>query len=333
MLANRRLTRQSTGIARQHFTLPIFCGGNPVIGNVRRRNPKGALWPQRRTIQPTIVVIGVKMKRQIRYSSNPSLALALVISTLLLPNAVQATDDKGEIIVTLSEAKARAEGRARLLRTCSLKAKAGTISSDLLGNYIDARAAFNARIDGLAQELRDTKLKDLDVTTTLSQLNAALNKVDRFVLIADGILEKKSCLVLKKVNWATVAALVLSPEMLKLVIDYLRSSVSNDIEKETFIKKIESQKLAEWENVRLIIAYDSATSMQYSGKAITAELLSKEATIILANRWGMATKEDSMTATAARLPADISKSYGVANKSMVIDIAPSTTDAGAVRSK
>lgn len=246
-----------------------------------------------------------------RYLSNkrgaPLATLSAIFFALLSVVGNVFAAGPSEMLATMSEAKARAEGRARLLRSC------GTGSSSLpaaiLTQYEDARASFNARIDALVIEMKSRKLKDFDISAEIPRFNVPLNRIDKFVVDSDALLAKKNCAVLRKSSWGKIAALLITPEMFKVVLDFFQSSTSSDTERDEYIKKFEAQHIQDWVNVRLIVAYDWKTSTYYTAEAITPQILTKGSTSVYVNEWGLTKVVGKKAVLAKELPTGLSDSY------------------------
>ena len=166
-------------------------------------------------------ITAASISRGLSMNTNRFQRLACAMGLLLACSSVVAANPS-DLIAALSEAKARAEGRARLLQSCS--PKGSTVPASLLAKYEDARATFNSRIDALTVDIRSKRLKDFDAGAELPRLNEALNRVDQFIVVADELLSKRKCAVLKKASWATIVPLLLNPEVLKVVIDFFQKA-------------------------------------------------------------------------------------------------------------
>ncbi len=246
-----------------------------------------------------------------RYLSNSRIMSRVTLSAVLIAllsaagNAFAA--GPSEMLATMSEAKARAEGRARLLRSCGTGGS--TIPAAILTQYEDARASFNARVDALVIEMKSKKLKDFDISAEIPRFNVPLNRIDKFAVDSDALLAKQNCAVLRKASWAKIAALLVTPEMFKVVLDFFQSSTSSDTERDDYIKKFEAQRIQDWANVRLILAYDWKTSTFYTAEAITPQILTKGSTSVYVNEWGLTKAVGKEPALAKELPTGLSGSY------------------------
>lgn len=215
--------------------------------------------------------------------------------------------DTSELLATLSEAKARAEGRARLIQSCGFIGS--KVPAAVLAKYEDARASFNSRIDALALDIKSKKLKDFSANEELPRLNEALNRVDQFVRTSDEFLARRNCSVLKKANWGKVVALVLTPEMLKVVLDFFHEIGASDADRDEYLKRCEAQRILEWSKVRVIVVFDWKNSSFYTAEGITPEILSRGSTSIYVNEWALPSRIGKSMAYGKELPLGLSDSY------------------------
>ena len=233
--------------------------------------------------------------------------LIILVMGALLNWGVANAANPSDLVATLSESKARAEGRARLLQSCaSTKA---TLPADVLVKYDDARASFNSRIEALTFEIKSKKLKDFDANAELPRLNEALNRIDRFVAAADEILEKRRCSVFKKASWAKVGALLITPEAISIFIEFIQGLGSNDAVRDEFIKRCDAQRILEWTKVRLILVFDWNTLDYFAAETITPKILARGSTSVYVNEWALPTKIDAALAMKKDLPVGLSTSY------------------------
>ena len=212
-----------------------------------------------------------------------------------------------DIIALLSEAKAKAEGRASRVQAC-LATKDPKLLSVLIAQYDDARNPFNGRIDGWIVGIRTQHGKALEESLEVERLNLALNRIDSFAEAADRALIKYRCNVYKKANWSKVVAIVFTPEMIKVLLDFFRSSSETDKEREEAIRAIEIQKILEWQNVRSIIVFDWESAKFFVADDITADVLAKGSTSVYVNKWALGYKPQRIVLNKS-LPDGLSTSY------------------------
>lgn len=213
-----------------------------------------------------------------------------------------------EVIAILSEAKAKAEGRASRAQACLVK-KEPKVLSALISQYDDARNPFNGRIDGWVTELRVHRGKALDDSLEIERLNQALNRIDAFAESVDRALRLHGCGVYKKVIWGKVAALLLTPEMIKVLLEFIRDTSASDKEREHAIRAIEVQKILEWQNVRAVIAFDWKTSEFFVANDITQAVLTRGSTSVYVNEWALQEGLKQTPALTKSLPTGLSSSY------------------------
>lgn len=255
-------------------------------------------------------MLGAKLllKNGDNMNTNMIRCLALAVSLVVACGTVFGANPS-DLLAALSEAKARSEGRARLLQSCVSTGAA--IPATLQTKYEDARATFNARIEALTLEVRSKKLKEFDASAELPRLNEALNRVDQFIVLADEFLAKRKCGVLKKASWAKVGAIILTPEMLKVLIEFIQNVGSSDAERDEYIKRCEAQRILEWGKVRVILVYDWSNSKFYAAENITPQVLTRGSTSVYVNEWALPSSGGFVKepVVVKDLPVGLSDSY------------------------
>ena len=229
---------------------------------------------------------------------------ALVV--VLLANGACLAATPADLIAALSEGRARAEGRAKLVQSCS---SSGTgVPAPLLTGYEEARGTFNARIDGIVAHIKTNTVTTLDPQAELIRLNDGLNKVDRFAQSADQYLVRRKCSFYKKMGWGIAAQLAIQPELWRLIWDAYQHFSGSSTERAELFKQLEAQRIPEWTKVRATVVYDSTKSEFVSSERVTWQFLQSGTTKVYVNEWGLSGPEAELVQTSER-PQGLSSSF------------------------
>lgn len=212
------------------------------------------------------------------------------------------------IVAKLSEAKAKAEGRASLVQGCIVKGNPKVLPA-FVTKFDDARNPHNAWIDGLIVALKIHQERTLEESVEVGRLNAAQNKIDEFVSMADKALDKHGCATAyKKAAWGPVVTALL-PVVIKELFDYFRGLPDREEKREEAIRLFESKKIVDWQNVRAFVVFDWNLERFYAPYELTSSTLKKGSASVYLNKWGLTAEPPGQVLPDKERPWGLSESY------------------------
>ncbi len=235
--------------------------------------------------------------------------LFLSFFAITLSTNLQAGETLPEIIATLSEEKARAEGRASLYQTCVSKRAASNLPQ-IITKFDDARNPYNGWIDGFVVAVKYRRQQGVDEFAEATKLTVAQRRIDDFVRATDLALSKSGCPAAYKTALLGKVIEIAAPEIVKLLFEHVSKLTEKSKELDEIIRMLESKKIVEWNNVKAFLVFDWTSDRFYNPDEISLALTRKGGSSIYVNKWALPKKPSEFLLTSDKeLPQGLSDSY------------------------
>lgn len=237
-----------------------------------------------------------------------SLQISVIGLATALVTSSYADDKVTDLLTTLSNAKAQAEGRASRVQNC-MSLKGSRTLEGLTSKYDDARNPYNGRLDAWMFVLRNRRSVATETALEPEKLDAALVNVRGFIESADKALGKAGCPV--KVIWKEVglAVITFAPPIAEAISKLLKNIGADDKEREELIKALEQRKMKPWANISVIVVFDWSTDEFVADEKITDAMLRKGSTSVYVNKWALKRNPGSLVVIDKLPPEGLEDSY------------------------
>lgn len=220
---------------------------------------------------------------------------------------VRASEKVSDLLATLSNAKAQAEGRAHRIQICKILRGTGKLEV-LLSKYDDARNPFNGRLDSWMFSIRTGKSTAAENALEPEKLGDSLTKIKEFVDFADRELAKSGCPT--KVLWKEAAAgITLLPAIMGAISDLLKRTDRDEKERLELVKALEERKIVQWDGVQVFVVYDWGTVKFLPAAEITYSELRKAGTSVYVNMWTFSKDPGPWVVVSKGTPDGLGESY------------------------
>jgi hypothetical protein len=217
-----------------------------------------------------------------------------------------ANDKVPDVLATLLDAKAQAEGAASRVQSCY--PLAGTsVYEELVSRYDKARSPHNARLESWLFVLRNRQGISTESALELEQMEASLAKIRQFIERAHAVLQKVGCgpnkVALKEIIGVAISLIPLTLEVV------VKLFTVDDKERAEVIKALEQRKIKPWDTLTAYVIFDWSKDEYLSDSQITDLTLRKGSTSVYVNKWALKRNPGPLLVVDKQPPEGLEGSY------------------------
>lgn len=230
-----------------------------------------------------------------------SFATLLLLGILLSysPRALADSKQLAELLVSLSNARGDAVGRANRVQSCPSLMRQKLVA-DLILKYDDARTAHNSVIAGWTRVLAAGQFSPTDVATEDRQLSLAQSRVREFADASRAAILRSGCLT-TKANWLGGIAVAILPVAVDKLWDYFKARGRDDESRRNLIRDLEGYLLPAWNSVGPVAVFDWTKDAFLAAGVVSYQDLQGGGVSIYVNKYALI-KEPNKYFTAFKEP-------------------------------
>lgn len=236
--------------------------------------------------------------------------VALLCFGILLgysPLVVADSKKLAELLVSLSNARGDAIGRANRVQSCPSLMRQKVVA-DLILKYDDARTAHNSVISGWTRSLAASQLSPTDIASENRQLALAQSRVREFTEASRAAILRSGCFS-TKTNLLGGLAIAVLPVAVDKLWDYFMQQGKDDESRRNLIRDLEGYLLPAWDSVGPVVVFDWTKDVFVAAGTMTYQDLQGGGISIYVNKYSLIKEPNKYFTSFRDLPPALKGAY------------------------